>query len=44
MQAWEYRINWDIYTPYAGAAGILLLRNGKFRIELSENSNIDRGH
>ena len=22
MQAWEYRINWKIYTPYAGAAGI----------------------
>ena len=32
MQAREYRINWEIYTPYAGAAGMLLLRNGKFTI------------
>ena len=32
MQAREYRINWKIYTPYAGAAGMLLLRNGKFTI------------
>ena len=27
MQAREYRINWEIYTLYAGAAGMLLLRN-----------------
>jgi hypothetical protein len=26
----EYRINWDIYTPYVGAAGKLLHINGKF--------------
>jgi hypothetical protein len=26
----EYRINWEIYTPYAGAAGMLLHMNGKF--------------
>ena len=35
MQAREYRINWEIYTPYADAAGMtimLLLRNGKFTI------------
>ena len=32
MQALEYRINREIYTPYAGAAGMLLLRNGKFTI------------
>ena len=25
MQAREYRINWEIYTPYAGAARMLLL-------------------
>jgi hypothetical protein len=29
-QALEYRINRDIYTPYAGAAGMLLYINGKF--------------
>ena len=32
MQAREHRINWEIYAPYAGAAGMLLLRNGKFTI------------
>ena len=32
MQAREYRINWEIYTPYAGATGMLVLRNGKFTI------------
>ena len=32
MQAQEYRINWEIYTLYAGAAGMLLPRNGKFTI------------
>ena len=32
MQTREYRINWEIYTPDAGAAGMLLLRNGKFTI------------
>jgi hypothetical protein len=26
----EYRINWEIYTPYAGAAGMLLHINGMF--------------
>jgi hypothetical protein len=26
----EYRINWEIYTPYAGAAGMLLHMNGQF--------------
>jgi hypothetical protein len=29
-QALEYSINWEIYTPYAGAAGMLLHINGKF--------------
>jgi hypothetical protein len=29
-QALEYRINWERYTPYAGAAGMLLDMNGKF--------------
>ena len=29
-RALEYRSNWDIYTPYAGAAGMLLQINGKF--------------
>ena len=29
-QALKYRINWDIHTPYAGAAGNLLHINGKF--------------
>jgi hypothetical protein len=29
-QALEYPINWEIYTPYAGAAGMLLDMNGKF--------------
>ena len=29
MQARENRINYEIYTPYEGAAGMLLLRNGK---------------
>jgi hypothetical protein len=26
----KYRINWEIYTPYAGATGMLLYINGKF--------------
>ena len=30
MQAREYRINWDIYTPYAGAAGMLLWNDHLF--------------
>jgi hypothetical protein len=30
QQALEYRIIWEIYTPYAGAAGRLLHINGKF--------------
>ena len=29
-QALEYLINWEIYTSYAGAAGMLLHINGKF--------------
>jgi hypothetical protein len=29
-QALEYRINCEIYTPYAGAAGMFLHINGKF--------------
>jgi hypothetical protein len=29
-QALEYRINWEIYTPKVGAAGMLLHINGKF--------------
>ena len=29
-QAPEYRINCEIYTPYAGAAGMFLHINGKF--------------
>jgi hypothetical protein len=33
-QALEYRINWEIYTTYAGAAGMLLHINGKFTKEL----------
>jgi hypothetical protein len=28
-QALEYRINWETYTPYAGAAGMLIHINGK---------------
>jgi hypothetical protein len=32
LQALEYRINWEIYTPYAGADGMLLRINGKFTI------------
>jgi hypothetical protein len=28
--ALKYQINWDIYTPYAGAAGMLLVMNEKF--------------
>ena len=36
-QALEYRINWEIYNPYAGAAGILLHINGKFTIEKKLN-------
>jgi hypothetical protein len=28
--ALEYRINWSMYTPYAGAAGMLLHVSGKF--------------
>ena len=32
MQSREYRINWEMYTPYAGAAGMLLHKNGKFTI------------
>ena len=27
-----WNINWEIYTPYAGAAGMLLHMNGKFTI------------
>ena len=30
QQALEYRINCEIYTPYAGAAGMFLHINGKF--------------
>jgi hypothetical protein len=30
LKTMEYRINWEIYTPYAGAAGMLLHMNGKF--------------
>ena len=29
-QALEYRIKWEIYTPYTGAAGMLLHINEKF--------------
>ena len=29
-QALEYRINGEMYTPYGGAAGMLLQINGKF--------------
>jgi hypothetical protein len=31
-QALEYRINLEIYTPYAGAAGMLIHINRKFTI------------
>ena len=34
----EYRINWEIYTPYAGAAGILLHINGKFTMRKLKSS------
>jgi hypothetical protein len=37
-QALEYRINWEIYTPYAGAAGLLLHINGKFTMEKLKSS------
>jgi hypothetical protein len=31
-QALEYRINLEIYTPYADAVGMLLPINGKFKM------------
>ena len=31
MQAREYRINWEIYTPYAGAAGYVHKRGDQAR-------------
>ena len=37
-QALAYRINWEIYTPYAGAAGMLLHINGKFTMEKLKSS------
>jgi hypothetical protein len=33
----EYRIIWEIYTPYAGAAGMLLPLNGKFILWKDKN-------
>jgi hypothetical protein len=38
VQALEYRINWEIYTPYADAAGILLHINGKFTMRKLKSS------
>ena len=32
LKGLEYRINWEIYTPYAVAAGMILNRNGKVTI------------
>ena len=29
-----HKLNWEIYTPYAGAAGMLLHINGKFTMEI----------
>jgi len=29
-QAFEYRINWEIHTPYESATGLVLNINGKF--------------
>jgi hypothetical protein len=37
-QAVEYRINCEIYTPYAGAAGIFLHINGKFTMGKLQSS------
>ena len=37
-QAVEYRINFEIYTPYAGAVGIFLHINGKFTMGKLQSS------
>jgi hypothetical protein len=37
-QALEYRINCEIYTPYAGAAGMFLHINGKFSMRKLKSS------
>ena len=34
-QALEYRINWEIYTPYENATGMVLNINGKFTKNIS---------
>lgn len=35
--ALEYRINWEIYTSYAGAAGMWLHTSGKFTMGNGNN-------
>ena len=37
-QALDYRINWEIYTPYTDAAGMLLHINGKFTMRKLKSS------
>ena len=37
-QAVEYRINCEMYTPYAGAVGIFLHINGKFTMGKLQSS------
>ena len=37
-QALDYRINWEIYTPYAGAAVMVLHMNGKFTMRKLKSS------
>ena len=36
-QALGYRINWEMHTQYAGAAGIVLQINGKLTIKLKSS-------
>ena len=38
MQKREYLINWEVFTPNTGAAGMLRLRNGKCTIGRVESS------
>jgi hypothetical protein len=41
-QALKYRINWEIYTPYAGAAGMLLHINGKLTMGKLKSSLLSK--
>jgi hypothetical protein len=41
-QALEYRINCEIYTPYAGAAGMFLHINGKFSMGKLKSSLVSQ--